>query len=210
MDGSRGFDKNRKTCGSSRDCHNAPGAFDPKSAKHTIDGKRVGGTDTQYHTTGSRQAQATYRDEVSGVSATCTSCHSMVLGTEHMRPGSAMSGSLGCVRCHNANNTAVKVVKSSWPARETATACAECHDGSDGTPAQHGEIDSVHAGVELNSSGTAEVGKCAKSGCHVGTDLRRVHADEGCALAGCHSARGSIVTTGLRTCGGPDGLPHGV
>ena len=149
-----------------------------------------------------RQGASTLTDPASGVTLTCAVCHSMDIGDEHTRPGSAL-GADSCLGCHNANENTAAVVKASWTERESAGACEACHGDE-----RHGAMDSVHMAAELDRlTGEPVEGSCVTAGCHDTADVRGVHSSKGCMLAGCHSRTGSISGTGPMSCGGPAGTP---
>lgn len=197
--GDRAYDPSKKTCGAGRSCH----AYDPKTSIHTGRAGRIDGDDAK-HAAGDRQAGATYTDVASGVVTPCASCHSMVLGTEHVRPSATVTGTGdACVRCHDRSATTAEVVKGGWSARDSVKACAACH-GASGVRAPHLEIASAHSDVELSLFGVPSPGTCVRSGCHATADVRVLHQRLGCTVLGCHSARGDIDGTDVRGCGGLD------
>ncbi len=200
MDYSPGAD----SCGPGGSCHAGAGDYDPDTDVHDGSGGLSDGFDGAHHTATGRFLATEYTDTLSGVREECTSCHSRVLGIEHSRANSSLavgSGTL-CVRCHNREDATAEVVKDSWPEKGTANACKGCH-GSGTTPVAHEAIDAVHVATELDPFGAASPGACSASGCHVSSDLRRVHWQAGCALQGCHSASGAISGV-VTSCGGLD------
>jgi len=102
----------------------------------------------------------------------CTQCHSLDMKAEH-------TGIVTCAQCHELK---VDGFTGAWD-----KSCTACH------PTKHADINAAHAGV-------APAGNtCTGSYCHPhdSTDLRTVHTDVGCAIAGCHAA-GS--TPGVKEC----------
>jgi len=202
--GNQAYDPSAKSCGSGRACHGAVGEYSPSTAVHSGSGGRTDGTDSEHHTAGTQQATARYVDSTSGVSTACNVCHSMVIGVEHAAVSSALATGDGtlCDRCHNRSDATAGAVKANWPKKNTDRACVTCH-GTSGINAVHTGIDSAHVGIEVSPGGTPQPGACSDMGCHGTTDLRILHAEDGCAFSSCHD-RGGAGGLGLKSCGGID------
>jgi hypothetical protein len=200
--GDLAYDPQKSTCGAGRGCHAAKGAYDPKTSVHAGK-KRTDGADSA-HQAGTPQRDALLLDAASGVATPCDSCHSMALGTEHVRPNSVLASGAGnaCTRCHDKSIVTSRVVKASWPERATDRACASCHGAAGGVALPHQAIGSVHQFTELAPGGVVTPGYCSRADCHGTTDVRVIHKNVGCANAKCHSATGDIVTKRLKSCGG--------
>lgn len=200
--GNRSYDPESKTCGQGRDCHS--GAYDPTTAVHAGTGGTASGTDAAHHSAGGAQGEELLFDQ-SGLTVACSTCHSMNLGTEHARVGSALATGQGtiCVRCHNNGNTTAGVVKASWPDKNSDQACSACH-GNVGVPVIHGNMGDAHLGIELDVAGNPKRGACATAGCHPTADVRRLHKNLGCTMTGCHKSEGTRVTSTVMSCGGLD------
>jgi len=197
-DGNGAYNPDAKTCGAGRACHKT---YSPTTLVHAAD-TRTDGSDSA-HRAGDRQTGAILIDEASGVWTSCDTCHAATLGTEHARPNAVLVKNDGnaCTGCHNHNATTARVVKSGWPARMSDLACASCH-GKPGVSAQHSEIATAHAALELTIDGTPKRGACEASGCHASADLRVLHRRVGCVAQGCHAPKGDIDGTDIRSCGG--------
>jgi hypothetical protein len=202
-DGDMAYDPTRKTCGQGRACHGASGQYAPATGVHDGGAGLADGYDHGHHVAGSRQKSAVWVDPVAGTSTQCGACHSMTMATEHGRTNSSIYSGAGtlCTRCHDHDLVGASVVKSSWPARDSRSACAACHQAS-GAAAPHSNITTAHVGIELDPTGTRSPGACVSSGCHATLDLRRLHRFGGCTVEGCHRSSGDIRGDGLVTCGG--------
>jgi hypothetical protein len=149
------------------------------------------------HTAGSTQASATY--SYASKTTACAACHAMALAGEHARTTSNLTGEgeTVCTKCHNDSQAIADIIKAGWVAKDTASACAACHAGTDGTSAAtaHGSVATAHTGTSV--TGCTGLG----AGCH-GTsatpDLTVVHAS-GCAQArACHSP--TVYNPGAKNC----------
>lgn len=157
--------------------------------------------DASAHVPGTNaQRNAVWTDALTGVGTPCGSCHATDLGVEHGRAHSPIAGNT-CLGCHNANAATVRAVRDSWPARDSAKACAACH-GTD----RHGDVGTVHRGAQYKDDGTPAADACVASGCHASPDLRMLHARVGCTIAGCHSSKGAINGSNTTSCGGTDAM----
>lgn len=194
--GNAAYDSDKKTCGDGRDCH---GAYDTGDDIHDDGVGGTNGRDKAHHAAGVRQAGDTLDDAASGVETRCDACHKLTLGTEHARPGFELGDGEGtdCRRCHNADDTAASVVKSSWGDKNSPSACAACHDG-----VLHGSLEASHVATELDADGSSSDGVCSRNGCHATLDLRVLHDDTGCTAKGCHTKSGDIYGSRLKSCGG--------
>jgi len=201
-DGNAAYVPGDDSCGAGRECHGAAGAYTPATSVHAGD-TRVDGADTAHHAAGQGLRAARYTDALTGLSTPCVTCHQTVLAPEHLRPNSGLASGRGtiCWRCHSANAASGAVVKADWPAKATAAACADCH-GTASASAAHTGIATAHNARELNDEGVIEPGACAKAGCHISTDLRALHAEDGCATSGCHASANDIRGLGIVSCGG--------
>ncbi len=205
-DGNLAYDPGAKSCGSGRACHGVAGEYDPDTAVHSSTDGRTDGTDSAHHTAGPQQATARYVDAASGVSTACDVCHTTVLGIEHAAVSSALSTGADtlCDRCHNRSDATAGAVKASWPQKNTDRACETCH-GTSGISSVHADIDAAHVGIEVAPSGVPKPGACTSMGCHGSTELRILHADNGCAFSACHDrGGGGAGGLGLKSCGGID------
>ncbi|MBI5232491.1 MAG: hypothetical protein HY876_10050, partial [Coriobacteriales bacterium] len=203
--GNVAYDPSADSCGSGRECHGVAGQYDPATSVHAGSRGLTDGGEAAHHTASARQAASTLTDVATGRSVACSECHTMALGAEHTRPNSSLAKGVGnaCSRCHNYDSTTSSAVKGDWLQREGTGACAECHeDGSAGSP--HVAIGTSHVGRELQPNGVAKSGYCTDSGCHEDTDLRRLHAAQGCTVSGCHSPAGDIFGRNTASCGGSD------
>ncbi len=155
------------------------------------------------HTAGPAQANAGYADTVSGRTVQCLKCHNMSLRSEHTRPNASIETGAGsiCTRCHTATPNVRQVIVGDWAARETANACAACHTVTDNM-APHKRTGDVHFAVEYSPDGTAAPGACVTAGCHMTTDVRRLHRAAGCNIRNCHVATGDIRGANRMRCGG--------
>jgi hypothetical protein len=216
--GDLAYDPARKTCGAGRDCHGANRAYDTRSSVHAGAGGRSDGKDAAHHIAGAPQAGAVYIDTTSGVSTPCKACHDMALGPEHARPSSSLAGGgpapNACAGCHNHDLAVAAVVKTSWAAKGSAKACDACH-ALIGSPVPHSRVETIHVGTTLDATGNVSPTACVKSGCHTTADVRVLHAKIGCTIEGCHSPKGDIDGTRIKSCGGVDpraschvGEPH--
>lgn len=204
--GNLAYDPASKTCGSGRDCHSGTGEFDPSSGVHVSDAGRTDGRDADHHLAGAAQGGAVWQDPAAGTSTACDKCHGMILGIEHTRPNNSIATGTGtvCLRCHNKTVSTAGVVKASWPKKNSSAACTSCH-GTPGTGAQHSGIDAAHKAVMKTPTGTVDAAFCTRTGCHLTTDLRKLHAaGAGCNTEGCHQATGNIFVSKIKTCGGDD------
>lgn len=188
------------------------GGQDAATACHADVHKGVDGNDP-LHDAGAVQGNRSLEDTTSGRTYICLDCHSMLLTAEHERPDSELATATPdvtvCRRCHAANDTTLGVVDGDWQARGTDAACDACHTLADGTQ-MHRAAGDVHLAIERSPDGTATAGTCVTTGCHVTTDVRRIHRAEGCTLdfpggePACHQPTGSIVGANLMSCGGDD------
>lgn len=183
-----------RTCGQATGCHDS-GKY--TSGLHNGTGGRADGVDAAHHTAGSVQANATYT--YSSKTTACSACHSMVLGTEHGRSTSTLTGAgaNACLKCHNDSATIASVITGDWSQKNTTGACSSCHQNTDGTSAAtaHGAVGTAHTGTSV--TGCTALG----AGCH-GTsatpDLTVVHAS-GCAQTrACHST--TVYNPGQKGC----------
>ena len=199
--GNLAYDPTKTTCGQGGDCHTL--GYDPETPVHISRAGRTGGTD-KTHVAGAAQRGDMYWDDASGVGTSCGVCHDMTLGTEHARPNSAIpAGKSGCLTCHNRNLGTATVVKTSWSAKDSNTACAACHDGA-AAPKPHAGIATLHGAQEVGANDAKTAGSCVKGGCHGTTDVRKIHRRVGCTIDGCHTSTGDIRGHRVMSCGGTD------
>lgn len=193
------------TCGEGGDCHSAPESYTATDSVHDGTGGIADGFDVDHHTAGAAQNEATWNDPAAGTSTKCGTCHSMVLGIEHLRPNVSMWDRPGnvCIACHDHSLASANVVKASWPKRVTSAACASCH-GTAPIPVAHGAINASHQAVERDPDGTPHPGACTAAGCHPSADVRLVHKDAGCKIGPCHGTAGKPAAGGRMSCGGVD------
>ena len=92
---SGGYQPDKKTCGSGRDCHTG---YDPQTSSH----EDHDGTDDA-HRAGAEQRTALYRDPQTGIATACGACHNMALGTEHARSSVNHTWPNPCTGCHNSD-----------------------------------------------------------------------------------------------------------
>lgn len=202
-DGNLAYNPAASSCGANRACHNRDGFYARARPIHQdAAGMPVDGTDRR-HTATLDQAEAQSTDIASGVTSYCSDCHGMVLGTEHARPNSALVDFQPnvCAGCHNASDETAAVVKDGWPSRTSPWACEACHGFEN---VAHENIDTAHAAVTLDATGTPTISACASADCHETVDLRVLHSRTGCTTLGCHQPDGDIRGLAVTTCGGPD------
>jgi hypothetical protein len=197
--GNLAYDPDKRTCGAGRDCHGATGGYDTQSGIHDGAGGLANGSDVEHHSAGASQAGALLLAQAGYPTDDCGGCHNMTLGIEHARPTSGLATGPGtiCIRCHNADLSIAGVVKANWPQSGTATACESCH-----TEPMHAAPGPAHIASERDSNGLRVV--AANATCHDTTDVRALHEDQGCQLAGCHQATGPALSSAKMSCGGTD------
>lgn len=164
----------------------------------------------------------------SGSTAACSACHTApmhaTLGAAHIASertsngmrvvGSCTSGAchattdvralhadVGCLLpgCHQATGAALSSAIMSCGGNDATIAC---HVGYNGT--NHGMVDPAHNATELDPSGAPIPGSCATPGCHTSVNIRVLHPTQGCTLAGCHAANGTLSALPIMSCGGLD------
>lgn len=202
-DGNAVWNPADKSCGAGGSCH----GYNRTTSVHNRTSGRIDGSDAVHRTSAINSARLA--DTVTGLDTPCLNCHSDELGPEHSRPSNTIAAGTSttakvnvCAGCHNATETTVYTVKTSWPDKNT-TGCQTCH-GTDGVPVAHSLLNFSHGGRELAENGDVAPGSCVKSGCHTTTDVRVLHRRQGCTAQGCHANTKGIFGLDTVSCGGDD------